>query len=394
MRSLCVLSLLLIACEPLAVPSAPAVPPADEVSNGASVFDASVLHQIEIVVAEEHWRALDEDIEQRVPCTFSYDGVTVAGAGIRKKGQTSMRPLADKPSFSVKLDDADPSAEIDGVEKLILNNTLQDPTYLSEPMTYALYQRAGIPAPRTAHAVLRLNGVSKGIYVVVEAVDKDFLKQHFGDGTGNLYEGPWDFPMGAQAADLKDEDEGRNREDLGALTTAVLESDDAALEGAVEQHLDVTAFLRSVAVDMSILAWDGYAITAWNFYLYCDPATDKFVLLPHGADWPYWHAEVDPFFPGFRPWGEEYPPGHLAERAVAAPGLSHRYREQLAFVRDRAFDVDTMIGQIDGIAAVVRQADRADPVLDLAVAELDAHVEEGRAFVRARRAYLDGLSLP
>jgi spore coat protein H len=365
----------------------------DAKNGGNRVFDTSVLHKIEIEVDEQHLAGLDEDTDTRVPCTFTFDGETIEGAGCKKKGQTTLRPLAEKPSLSVKLDVTDSTADVDGIEKIILNNTIMDPTFLSEPMTYALYDRAGIPAPRTSHAVVTFNGTVKGIYVVVEGVDKDFLRDHFEDGEGNLYEGPWDFPMGADAADLKDEDEGRTRDDLAAFTAAVLDADDASLEQSIEEHIDVDAFLTSVAVDMSVLAWDGYAITAWNWYLYRDPSTNKFVMLPHGADWPYWHDDVDPFFPGFQPWGEEYPPGFLAERAVAAPGLADRYRARLREVRDDAFDVDTMIEQIDGIARVIRDADTNVGVLRAEVDAFDAHVEEGRQFVRNRRAYLDGLSL-
>jgi spore coat protein H len=365
----------------------------DAKNSGNRVFDTTVLHEIAIEVDEQHLASLDEDTETRVPCTFTFDGETIEGAGCKKKGQTTLRPLAEKPSFSVKLDVTDTTADVDGIEKIVLNNTVMDPTFLSEPMTYALYDRAGIAAPRTSHAVVTFNGTVKGIYVVVEGVDKDFLRDHFDDGEGNLYEGPWDFPMGADAADLKDEDEGRTRDDLAAFTDAVMDADDASLEQAIEEHIDLDAFLTSVAVDMSVLAWDGYAITAWNWYLYRNPGTNKFVMLPHGADWPYWHDDVDPFFPGFQPWGEEYPPGFLAERAVAAPGLSSRYRARLREVRDEAFDVDTMLEQIDAIADVIHKADVGVDVLHDEVSAFDAHVEEGRQFVRNRRAYLDDLAL-
>lgn len=367
---------------------------ADDKTSGNRVFDTSVLHEIAIEVDDGDLAGLDADTETRVPCTFTFDGEKIEGAGCKKKGQTTLRPLADKPSLSVKVDVTDTTADIDGIEKIVLNNTVMDPTFLSEPMTYALYDRAGIPAPRTSHAVVTFNGEVKGIYVVVEGVDKDFLRDHFDDGTGNLYEGPWDFPLGADTADLKDEDEGRTRGDLAALTSAVMDSDDSSLEDAIEDHIDVDAFLTGVAVDMSVLAWDGYAVTAWNWYLYRDPSTNRFVMLPHGADWPYWHDDVDPFFPGFQPWGEEYPPGFLAERAVRAPGLAARYRARLKDVRDNAFDVDKMLDSIDEVRDVVHQADTDVEVLRGEVDAFDAHVDEGRQFVRNRRAFLDGISLP
>src|SRR5678815_1438233 len=93
----------------------------------------------------------------------------------------------------------------------------------------------------------------KGIYTVVEVVNDQFLARHYGAGMGdgNLYEGPWDFPQGAGAADLKDEvEEMRSRDELVALTAAVMDSADGDLVAALDPLLDVDKFIRSAAVDM------------------------------------------------------------------------------------------------------------------------------------------------
>ena len=39
------------------------------------------------------------------------------------------------------------------------------------------------------HARVQLNGRDLGLYVVIEGMNKRFLKQHFPSANGNLYEG-------------------------------------------------------------------------------------------------------------------------------------------------------------------------------------------------------------
>ncbi|MBL8742355.1 MAG: CotH kinase family protein, partial [Myxococcales bacterium] len=158
--------------------------------SGQVFFATDTLHHVEITVDEQYLDTLDNDLTVRVPATIVYDGETIEQAGLRKKGQSTLQPLDQKPSFSVKLDDTVAGQDIDGIERFALNNTVMDATYTSEPLSYLLYQRGGVPAPRTAHAVVTFNGEVKGIYVVVEAINKQFLEEHYGDGEGNLYEGP------------------------------------------------------------------------------------------------------------------------------------------------------------------------------------------------------------
>jgi spore coat protein H len=363
---------------------------------GARFFATDLLHHIEITVDEQYLDALENDTSTRVPATFRYDGDVLERVGVRKKGQTTLRPLAEKPSFSIKLDEIVRGQDIDGIEKFALDNTIQDATYTSESLSYLLYQRAGVPAPRTAHAVVTFNGELKGIYVVVEAINKKFLSKHYGDGKGNLYEGPWDFDQDPMAADLKDLEDGRTREDLVSLTEAVNAASADSLDADISPYADVDQMIDTVALDMAFCLWDGYAIAAWNFYLYHVPARvpggGRFVLLPHGADWPYWHADVDPMNPGFRPWGPDSPPGILGVRFTAPPFVE-RYTRALRRVRDSAFDVEVLSARIDEIERVLHAADVSEPVLREALAAFESEVGAARAFVNERKAFLDALPL-
>jgi spore coat protein CotH len=355
----------------------------------ALVFDPTVLHRVTIEVAEADVASL-EGINDRVPCRFVFDGVELDDVGVRNKGQTSFRGPDDKLSFSLKFDSFVDGQRLHGLKKLVLSNTVQDPSFANEAITYAVYRRAGLAAPRVALAQVTFNGTVKGVYTIVEAVDRRFLERHFGedDGDGNLYEGPWDFPQGAGAAELKDEvDEMRSRDDLEALT-ALVTDEEADLAADLPAKMDVAQVILGAAADVVTCAWDGYLYAAWNFYLYDRPSDGRFVMLPHGANWPYWHADLDPFDLYVYPWGEDTPPGYLIERIRNTPALDDQFHEAVATVAGEPFDPAALLAIVDDVAAAMAEADAREPGV-AADLELFADGEDDlRDWIVAREAYL------
>ena len=76
-----------------------------------------------------------------------------------------------------------------GLSKLSLNNSVQDPTLISEQFSREMFLKAGIATPRASHAVVELNGRDLGVYVLVEGFNKQFLRRHFKNAEGHLYDG-------------------------------------------------------------------------------------------------------------------------------------------------------------------------------------------------------------
>lgn len=358
--------------------------------RGTRVFDPDVLHEVIITVAQADLNTLENDQDVRVPCTITVDGETVADAGIRKKGQTSLRPLTGKPGFTIKMNEFVPGQKLDGMKRLTLDNAVQDPSLLTGHISYEVYRRAGLPAPRTAHATVRFNGEDKGLYVLEEPTNGDYLEEHFGDGSGNLYEGPWDFQKGAATADLKDEvSEMRSRADLVAFTDVVMNTPTAQLENALAGHVDVDQFLTNYAVEQVAVLWDNYSVVAWNYYWYHVP-NGRFVMLTHGVNWPYWHADYDPFDLNQNPWNTNDPPGRLCVRLREIPSVDARYREELKRVTRDAFDVALLTARINRAQTMLQSR----PLTGQSASDRDdalMRASEARDFVRDRRAWLGTL---
>lgn len=365
---------------------------------GASVFDRDRLHLVSITVAPADIGRLDEHTETRVPATVVFDGVTLTQVGVRNKGQTSFQPVSGKPGFSVKFDEFVAGQKLDGLRKLLLNNTVQDPTWCNETLTYETYRRAGLPAPRVAFAVVTLNDQPKGIYSVGEAVNAQFLARHYGKDMdqGNLYEGPWDFSDPIEKADLKDEvEENRTRDDLRALTAVVLSEPDDGFPARLATVLDVDQFLLGYAIDAVTVGWDGYAYDAWNYYMYDHPKDHRFVFLPAGANWPYFRDAADAA-PTVDPrvlrslWGGGKDPASFlaGARVQRVPALDARFDAAVRDVTHGAFDVAALHADFDRVRATLHSRAPTDDATRRDLATFDERVHLAYEFVEKRKAYL------
>lgn len=155
------------------------------------LFDTSVVHTIDIVMDDwEGFIAGCED-EKYVLCDLVIDGEEQPGAAIRAKGNTSLSSVAaygnDRYSFKVEFDHYDSSLSYYGLDKLNLNNIIQDNTYMKDYLCYQLMAAAGAPAPLCSYVWITVNGEDWGLYLAVEAVEESFLLRNYGTDYGELY---------------------------------------------------------------------------------------------------------------------------------------------------------------------------------------------------------------
>lgn len=163
------------------------------------LFDTSVVHTIDIVMDDwEGFIAGCED-EEYVLCDLVIDGEEQPGAGIRAKGNTSLSSVAaygnDRYSFKIEFDHYDSSLSYYGLDKLNLNNIIQDNTYMKDFLSYQLMAAAGAAAPLCSYVWITVNGEDWGLYLAVEGVEESFLLPNYGTDYGELYK-PDSMEMG------------------------------------------------------------------------------------------------------------------------------------------------------------------------------------------------------
>jgi len=237
------------------------------------------LFQIEL--SDAGMDSLRRGARQYVPGTVRQGGQIFTNIGVHLKGMGSFQPLDQKPSFVLKFDEYRPDQDYRGLTKLMLNNSIQDSSYLSELLATRLFRDAGVPAARVTHARVTLNGRDLGLYVAIEAMDKRFLKRHFKDPKGNLYEG---YLQDINTRLDQDNGDEKSQTDVRALLRACRIPDLSERFQRLNKLLDMERFASFAAMEMLIAHWDGYTLHTNNYRFYHDPSSGKMVFIAHGLD--------------------------------------------------------------------------------------------------------------
>lgn len=156
-----------------------------------TLFDTSVVHTIDIQM--DDWDGFIEgcEDEEYAACDVVIDGVSYNNVGIRAKGNTSLSSVSQlgssRYSFKIEFDHYDDSQSCDGLDKLSLNNIIQDDTYMKDFLCYRLMNEFGVDAPLCSYGYITVNGEDWGLYLAVEGVEESFLERNYGSDYGELY---------------------------------------------------------------------------------------------------------------------------------------------------------------------------------------------------------------
>ena len=178
------------------------------------LFDDSYVHTIDIEI--DDWDSFLETAtsEEYSVANVTIDGETVYNVGIRGKGNTSLSTVeqlgSDRYSFKIEFDCYESSNTYHGLDKLCLNNLIQDYTMMKDYLAYKLMGEFGVDAPLVSYVYITVNGEDWGLYLAVEAVEDSFLERNNGTNYGNLYK-PDTLSMGGGRGnggdfDMKDVD--------------------------------------------------------------------------------------------------------------------------------------------------------------------------------------------
>lgn len=173
------------------------------------LFDTSYVHSIDIVM--DDWDSFVENCESEEysACAVVIDGESYKNIAIRAKGNTSLSQVTnygnDRYSFKLEFDHYSDATTYHGLDKLCLNNIIQDNTYMKDYLCYTMMNYAGVSSPLCSFAYITVNGEDWGLYLAVEAVGDSFLERNY-DSTGNLYK-PDSMSMGGGRGNGKDFDQ-------------------------------------------------------------------------------------------------------------------------------------------------------------------------------------------
>ncbi len=179
------------------------------------LFDNTKVHTIDIVMDDWDEFIASAASEEYYAAAVVIDGEAYKNVGIRGKGNTSLSTVStmnsQRYSFKVEFDHYDNSITYHGLDKLSLNNLIQDSTMMKDYLTYTMMGEFGAAAPLCSFVYITVNGDDWGLYLAVEGVEDSFLERNYGSDYGELYK-PDSMSFGGGRGNGKD----FNMEDFSA----------------------------------------------------------------------------------------------------------------------------------------------------------------------------------
>lgn len=242
-------------------------------------FDAAALAILESTA--------EADQKTWVHGSFKAGNTFFADVGVRRKGSSTFRALPQKAAFKIRFDRYVSGQYFAGYRDLTLNNSMSDPTFIAERLSYHVFRSVGLPAQRAASAQVTINGAPWGLYTNVETPNKQLNTRLFGANGKTLYEVNYGSQWLPGVEDGFEEEVGDGTlADVTALLNAVQAAQNATLLGDVAGHLDTTEWLKFSATEAAVGHYDGYGFGIWgshNYFMAGD-VNGRFSLLPWSTD--------------------------------------------------------------------------------------------------------------
>ena len=407
------------------------------------IFDQERLHTFELTLSDEALAQIDRNpsAEEWVLGSLTFEGETIDRVGIRYKGSIgawvgclsdpdwsdpSGHKVCTKLSMKVKVNWDDSNREFHGLRRLQLHNMNLDPSQMHERLGYWLFREMGVPAPRSVHARLIVNGTYVGVFALTEQIDGRFTRHNFDDGTGNLYKEVWPLHAGYVTGDLffvealkTNEDENPSIELIKNFGSEVKAAGPDGAAEVVDRWMDVDEVLAWAVVDRTIRNDDGpfhwYCFgecRPHNYYWYEEPTAGTLHLIPWDLDNAFQNIVKDsnPVTPVADAWGEitrdcrrfGYGDWGLLQRSAACDPVfaawatfDDDYRRLLDEFLDGPFAEELVTAQVEAWVAQIADAtteaaDAHDDAVSVrkwtgAVDELLAALDHARSVARKPR---------
>ncbi len=262
------------------------------------IFDDTKLNSIYIIMDPDSLADMYDHYTNghEYPATFIYeselDADTVFDIGIRLRGNTSLS--AAKKSFKISFNTFNEGREYSGVKKLNLNGSHNDPSMVREKLYFDVYNNFGLPQRRSAFVRVYINDEYFGLYLNIEEMDEIFLRDRYGESSGNLYKCTWPSDLTWHGDnqdyyeegpyDLQTNEQQNNYADLIHFIDVLNNTSASDFQCEIEKVFDVDQFLKIYALDISAGHWDNYGANNNNFFLYHNQFTDQFEFLSYDCD--------------------------------------------------------------------------------------------------------------
>ncbi len=397
-----------------------ALEPADH-----SLFTGDAVHEIHLTFAQpDWWTQLEDNYDDYddipyIAAEFDWGAVHFDSIGVRFKGNSSYHAYPGlKKSFKLDIDEYVGSQEIEGLDKLNLNNGFLDPSFVREKAAYELADAMGLAVCRTNFAALYINGSYWGLYSLIEQLDQEFIESRWGASEdGNLWKGePFGSLeyLGANESSYYNSYELKTNETINDWSALVEMADTlnniapASLQSELHNVMDASSAMAMLAMDIFTVNLDSYIGRCANFYFYHRDLDSRMVFTKWDMNeawgnfnmWGYSTTQLQQLSLHWtNPQGNEDRP--LAEQMWQVSEYDDIYLAHIRRLMAGPADPDVLVARMETLRDLIRSWVYADPNKMFSNAEFEScmlsNVQEGprtipalETFVRNRDSYIRG----
>lgn len=392
--------------------------------DASQLFAAEKVPTFDFFLPDADWEALKQNArdEQWVFAEACYEGHGLGKVGLRFKGSYGSlygcfddqgNMTCPRLSMKIKFSEYADDQRFFGLKRLSFNAYQHDDTRIKETLAFDLFRTMGIVTPRSAWAVLRVNGESQGLFGMVEVVDGRFTENRWPQNpNGNLYKELWPSSATDQRAFAALET-NRETPEVGAYRAfgdALRSADPTTLRATLSSYMDLEYLARFLAVEDALASYDGITYF-WtdslgsnnhNFYVYEESPT-RFTLIPWDTESTFW-INPDHVAPHWTTLPTDctatYPYWDGLATAAgcdlvfrALLGDLSDWRTAARTLLDGPFAEATMLAAIDRYVRQIGDLARSDPT-PIKYASFDQSVAWLRSSIPAMRARLEQLIAP
>ena len=343
---------------------------------GDYFFSAWTVHEIRFQFSQTgFWDSLKTNytLDQYMRADVTIDGTAYPQSGVKYKGNSSYNNPSSKKPFRIDLAEYVDGQEHDGLKKLVLNNGFKDPTLLREKLMLDYLNAHGIAAPRCSFAKLYVNNEYRGLYTVIEDVNKTFLEDRFGNKSGNLFKGD---PKGTLTFkgdnqsmyitdyELKTNETANDWSDLIQFIKVLNNSTTAQLPDSLPEYLNMNSWYDYWAAHNLFVNLDSYVGSGHNYFVYHNDDTGRFEWITWDVNEAFGNFNMGLSFSNLKvlPYGHIPMPGNqrpMMSRLWTDPFFKQQYADRYcALLQD--FSNAYFDPKIDSLANLIREAVYAD----------------------------------
>jgi spore coat protein CotH len=269
--------------------------------TGNTIFKMDTIHEIRLtfnqpafwdtlVKTYRNYHDIDSLDKNKLLANVQIDGHKLDSIGVKLKGNYSFSIPTDKKPMKIDFNAWVKGRNYEGLRAINLSNEFPDPSLLRNTVAYKILRDAGAKAPRTAFARVFVNNQYKGLYTIIEQIDKSFLNDHFNEDGGELIKAvasslfwiPNDTLNLKRNYEIKSKATPKTWSDLNELAQLINITPDEIFFDSMKSVFDFRSYLTVFAADIIFNNWDSYFF-GQNYYLYRDSARNQYHYLP----WDY-----------------------------------------------------------------------------------------------------------